>query len=162
MDPISQIETIKLDNFNRKLKNELEYIKNSGNMNLFSNATEYNIEERITLLETLLNIPVDKKDSMQQQKDNIFKEIDKYTYKKQWNKLLPFHKIVKLKEYMQNNVQDEQMRNELVEKLSKFAEEGRINTKKYIVYDPNAEKILSMPCLIIGVAGGDTYQLKVV
>jgi len=53
------------------------------------------------------------------------------------------------------------MQNEIIEQLIKYANEGRINTKKYIVYDPNAEKILLMPCLIIDI-DKKTYQLKVV
>lgn len=161
MDPSSQIETIKIDNFNRKLRNELEYLEGSNNTNIFTNSQEQNFENRAKLLETLLNIPVKMQNTIQQQKDNIFKEIDKYTYKKQWNKLLAFHKIVKLKEYIKENVEDETMQTELIEKLTKFAEEGRINTKKYIIYDPNAEKILSMPCLTIDL-DKKTYQLKVV
>jgi len=161
MDSSSQIETIKIDNFNRKLRNELEYLEGSNNTNIFTNSQEQNFENRAKLLETLLNIPVKMQNTIQQQKDNIFKEIDKYTYKKQWNKLLAFHKIVKLKEYIKENVEDETMQTELIEKLTKFAEEGRINTKKYIIYDPNAEKILSMPCLTIDL-DKKTYQLKVV
>ena len=157
MDPLVQIETIKVDNFNRKLRNELDYIRNSGNMGLFSNINHQNIDERTTLLETLLNVPIEKKDSFQQQKNNLFKELDKYIYKKQWNKLLPFHKIVKIKEYLKETIQNETMHNELVVKLSKLAEEGKINTKKFVIYDPSAEKILSMPCLVIE---ENTYQIK--
>ena len=160
MDPLTQIETVKLDNFNRKLKNELDYIKNSGNMNLFS-IGNMNIDDRTTLLETLLNIPVDKKDSTRHAQNIPSKEMDKYIYKKQWNKLLSFHKIVKLKEYLKQITPNETMYNELVEKCSKFAEEGRINTKKSVVYDPSAEKILSMPCLTIDI-DKNTYQIKVI
>ena len=161
MDASAQIETIKIDNFNRKLQNELEYFKSANNINIFGNLQEQNINDRTLILETLLHIPVKKQNTLQQQKDNIFKEIDKYTFRKQWNKLLAFHKIVKIKEYIKENIQDEQMQNEIIEKLIKYANEGRINTKKYIVYDPNAEKILLMPCLIIDI-DKKTYQLKVV
>jgi len=161
MDASAQIETIKIDNFNRKLQNELDYFKSANNINIFGNLQEQNISDRTLILETLLHIPVKKQNTLQQQKDNIFKEIDKYTFRKQWNKLLAFHKIVKIKEYIKENIQDEQMQNEIIEKLIKYANEGRINTKKYIVYDPNAEKILLMPCLIIDI-DKKTYQLKVV
>lgn len=161
MDPSSQIETIKIDNFNRKLRNELEYLRGSNSTNIFTNNQEQNFEERLKLLELLLNVPAKMQNTVQQQKDNMFKEMDKYTYRKQWNKLLAFHKIVKLKEYIKENVKDETMQTELIENLTKYAEEGRINTKKYIIYDPNAEKILSMPCLTIDFEK-KTYQLKVV
>jgi len=164
MESALQIETIKINNFNKKLQNELDYFKGNNNTNIFTNLQEHNINERTELLEKLLNMPIKKQNTLQQQKDNLFKEIEKYTYKKQWNKLIPFHKIVKLKEYIKENAEsigNEQIQNEILEQLIKYANEGRINTKKYIIYDPNAEKILAMPCLIIDLEK-NTYQLKVV
>ncbi|QKF93782.1 hypothetical protein QKU48_gp0324 [Fadolivirus algeromassiliense] len=160
MDTTAQLETIKINNFNRKLKNELDYWKDGGNINMFSNP-EIDVTKRIELLETLLNVPTKQQETIQQQKDNIFKEIDKYTYKKQWNKLLPFHQITKIKEYINENIKDETMKNELIEKLSTYSEEKRINTKKHIVYDPNIGKILLMPCLTVDI-DKKTYSLKVV
>jgi len=161
MDSSAQIETIKIDNFNRKLQNELDYFNSGNNINIFGNLHEQDMNERTKLLEMLLNIPIKKQNTLQQQKDNIFKEIDKYTFRKQWNKLLPFHKIVKLKEYIKENIEDEQMQNEIIEKLIIYANDGRINTKKYVIYDPNAEKILSMPCLTVDF-DKKIYQIKIV
>lgn len=160
MDVVAQLDSIKSSNFNRKLTNELNYWKENGSMNMFTNQ-DLNVETRKMILEKLTNQTTKQHDSVQQQKDNIFKEIDKYTYRKQWNKLMPFHKIVKLKEFINENVKDSKMQTELIEKLSKYAEEGRINTKKFIIYDPNAEKILSIPCLVID-STKNTYTLSVV
>jgi|LakMenEpi03Aug12_release.lakeMendotaPanAssembly.Ray.scaffolds.fasta_scaffold461665_2 hypothetical protein len=161
MDPSHQIDTIKIGNFNRKLQNELEYFKNSNQTNIFANIHDENLEERTQIIEYLLNIPIKKQDNVQQQKENMFKEIDKYTFRKQWNKLLAFHKIVKIKEYIKENIKDESMQNEIIEKLTNYANEGRVNTRKYVTYDPNSEKILSMPCLIVDV-DKKTYQLKII
>lgn len=166
MDISAQIETIRTINFTRKLENELNYWKEGAN-NIFGNNSDFNANDRIELLGTVLNLPTKQHETIQQQKDNIFKEIDKYTYRKQWNKLLPFHKIVKLKEYINEHIKDEKMQKEIIDKLSKYAEEGRINTKKYIIYDPNLEKILSMPCLVMYDDKNDKndknmYSLKVV
>lgn len=160
MDISTQLEAIKISNFNRKLATELDYWKESGNTNIFSNP-DINVENRLKLLEKITGQPVKQHDTVQQQRDNIFKEIDKYTYKKQWNKLIPFHKIVKVKEYINENVKDSKMQKELIDKLSAYAEEGRINTKKFVIYDPNAEKILSMPCLVVD-TNKNTYTLNVV
>lgn len=161
MDPSTQIETIKISNFNGKLQNELDYFKSANNTNIFGNLQEQDMNNRTHMLEILLSIPIKKQNTLQQQKDNIFKEIDKYNFKKQWNKLFACHKIIKLKEFVNENVSDEQMQNEIMEKLTRYANEGRINTKKYVVYDPNAEKILSMPCFTVDM-DKKTYQLKVV
>ncbi len=161
MDPSLEIEDIKLKNFNRKLSNELDYFHDSKNINIFTNIQEQDMNTRIKILQLLLNVPVKKIDTLQQQKDNMFKEIDKYTYKKQWNKLASFHKIVKIKEYIKETILDEQIQDEIILKLSKYAEENSINSKKYIIYDPNTEKILSMPCLVIDI-DKKTYQLKCV
>ena len=51
-------------------------------------------------------------------------------YRKQWNKLSVFHKIVKLKEFIQQNYGEGDFQNELITKLSTYAQEGKINTKK--------------------------------
>jgi len=161
MDPSLEIEEIKLKNFNTKLSSELDYFHNSKNINIFTNIQEQDMNERIKILQLLLNVPVKKIDTLQQQKENMFKEIDKYTYKKQWNKLAAFHKIVKIKEYIKETIMDDQMQDELILKLSKYANENSINSKKYIIYDPNTEKILSMPCLVIDI-DKKTYQLKCV
>lgn len=69
MDLSAQIENVKSDNLKKKFRNELYYIKNGGNMNMIVNHNEQDMSERITLLEALLNMPLQKKpDSIQQQK----------------------------------------------------------------------------------------------
>lgn len=161
MDPSLEIEEAKQANFNRQLTNELEYLNSSKNTNIFTNIQEQDINNRKVILQSLLNIPIKKIDTAQQQKDNMFKELDKYIYKKQWTKLTAFHKIVKIKEYINETVSDNSMKDEIITQLCKCAEQNSINPKKYVIYDPNAEKILSMPCLIID-EEKNTYQIKCV
>jgi len=160
MNPALQIENIKINNFNNKLKNELNYLKEENNsVTSFTNLS--NRYDRIKLLEIILEIPIDQQTSVEQQKETMIKEMSQYVYRKQWNKLHEFHKIVKIKEYVKEHVKDPQMQNEITEKLVEHISNGMINTKKYVVYDPNAEKILNLPCLVVD---GDkkTYQIKVV
>lgn len=164
MDITSQIENTRDKNFNTKIKNELNYFKENKNLNLFCNATDQNIEERILNLEKIISEykgNIKKEDDIKQKKDNLFAEIDKYTYKKQWNKLPTFHKIVKLKEFINQNYGEGDFQTELISKLSIFADEGKINTKKYVIYDPNAEKILSIPALLVDL-NKKTYQFKII
>ncbi|ARF09807.1 hypothetical protein Indivirus_3_56 [Indivirus ILV1] len=163
MDISSHIDAHKTNNFNAKINCELEYLKNVGILTPFENGYDIVLEERIALLEKISKQPGIYQNNVQQQKETIFKEIDKYTYKKQWNKLPPFHKTVKLTEYLDEHIQDKQIKNELLEKLKDHATNGRINTKKYVVYDPNEEKILLLPCLkVIKTDKGDTYKIDVV
>lgn len=158
---MEQIEIIKNNNFNRKIKNELEYFKGTNNLSIFLNAQENDLNDRIKTLENLLNIPVKEQMNVQQQRDKMNSEMSKYVYKKQWNKLQPIHKINKLKEYVQEYVKNSTMQEEIIEKITKHINNGMVNTKKYVIYDPNAEKILSLPCLIID-EDTNTYQLKIV
>lgn len=171
MDIASQLDSIKVANFNAKLNCELDYMKNVGIMTPFNNDsdsdTEITVENRILLLEKIIKQPGIHQNSVQQQRDTMFKEIDEATnknvYKKQWNKLKAFHKTVKLKEYLNANIKDKKIAEMLLKELSKHAMEGNINTKKYVIYDPNEEKILSLPCVkVIKTEKGETYKVDVV
>jgi len=157
------IDNIRTSNIHTRFNNELEYLNQGGNLNIFANSQDHDIEARKQILENILKVDntTSRVNKLKETKEDIFKEIDKYTYRKQWNKLLAFHKIVKIKEYVTEHVQDLGMQKEIIDKLTIYAEEGRINTKKYVIYDPNTEKILSFPCLIID-KEKNTYQIKIV
>lgn len=166
MDSSLVIDKLKEINFNKKLTNELNYLKDkNNNLNFFANLSGQNIDQRIELLDKIINqnntIDIKKEDNIKQKKDNLFTEIDKYTYKKQWNKLPAFHKIVKIKEFIKCTYGEGNFQDELINKLSLYANEGKINTKKYVIYDPNLEKILSIPSLIVDI-NKKTYQLKMI
>ena len=156
-----QLDNIRNENFKEKIKSELEYFKEVGILTPFENGHEVSIEERTKLLELVLDQPEIYQNTIQQKKDVIFQEIDKYTYRKQWNKLPAFHKIVKIKEYLEENVSDKKMRKELLTKLTEHANKKRINTKKYVIYDPNKAQILSMPCIEID-EEDKTFKLNII
>lgn len=153
MDIASHLDSIKVANFNAKLNCELDYLKNIAILSPFENGQDISIEERISQLEIILKQPGIHQNSVQQQKDNMFNEIDKHitahVYKKQWNKLKPFHKMEKLKEYLNENIKEKSIADKLLADFEPHVNKGSINTKKYIIYDPNEEKILSLPCLKI-------------
>lgn len=164
MDVSLYLENLRENNFKTKIKNELDYLKEEEkNISIFTNYSDFDIDERIVMLEKLLNINnnIKKNITVQQKKDNLIAEIEKYIYRKQWNKLKSFHKIVKLKEFIKENYGEGDLQNDITNDLCKYADEGRINTKKYVIYDPNAEKILSMPCLTVDVEK-KTYLIKIV
>lgn len=156
-----QLDNIRNDNFKSKIQSELEYFKTVGILTPFENGHDVTTEERIKLLELVIEQPEIYQNTIQQQKDTLFQEMDKYTYKKQWNKLPVFHKIVKIKEYLEENVPDKKMKKELLEQLTEHANKKGINTKKYVIYDPNKEKILSMPCIEID-EKEKTFKLNII
>lgn len=160
MNPAVQIENIKTTNFNNKLKNELNYMKDENN-NVTSFSNLLNRYDRIKLLEQILEIPIEHQTTAKEQRENIVKEMSQNIYKKPWNKLHEFHKITKIKEFVKEHVKDQQMQNEIITKLVDHITNGMINTKKYVVYDPNGEKILTLPCLVVD-EDKKTYQIKVV
>lgn len=157
MDISVQLEQIRSNNFKQKIENEIKYLKENGKLNIFSNYQDTNMEERLEWLNIILdNINKDDKivkpdvDVKQKRKD-MFSEIDKYTYKKQWNKLTNFHKLVKIKEFITENYEANNFRDEILAKLTLRIDDNTFNTKKYVIYDPNAEKILSIPALTVDI-----------
>jgi hypothetical protein len=167
MDINLKLENLRDENFKTKIKNEYEYLKGDNSVTIFSNYSTIDIPERITKLEKILNINQNKEnsqpknDSGKQKKDLLIAEIEKYVFRNQWNKLTSFHKNIKLKEYIFDTYGKGELQDTIIEELCKYSNEGRINTKKYVIYDPNAEKILSMPCLTVDFEK-NKYRIKVV
>jgi hypothetical protein len=159
--------TIKLDKrsnelYRQSIQLEIDYLENEAGYSLsnFINSDQINLPEYLNNLRKILNIDHQTiPESVQLKRTKMMDEINKHTYRQQWNKLKPFHKIVKLKEYILETYTDCPLAIEIIEKLSKEITDGKINTKKFVVYDPNAEKILSMPFLTVDIAK-NTYQMK--
>jgi len=165
MEISNQFETIRRQNYEQRLKNELDYIGTAFNNNIFANFQDINIEDRKLTIQLLLDhigiIHTGIYETNQQKKDIIINEIEKYVYKKQWNKLTAFHKIVKINQFMTENYPDDPFHKSITDNLIKYIEDGKINTKKFVVYDPNLEKILSLPCLNID-KGKQTFNIKII
>jgi vancomycin resistance protein YoaR len=152
-----EIDDVKNKNFSIKIKAEIDCLKNKEKT---FGLNEMEIGERIELLESILDNKVYiRKETLSEKQNNMFKEISKDTYKKPWGKLIAFHKVVKLKEYVKEHYGEGVMQNEIVTKLSENINDGKINTKKFITYDPNAEKILALTCLEVNMEKG-TYKIN--
>lgn len=168
MDINLKLENLRNENFLTKIKNEYEYLKGDNSITIFSNGSTIDVDERITKLEKILNINQNqgnsnssKNESVKQKKDLLIAEIEKYVFRKQWNKLTAFHKNIKMKEYITDTYGKGELQDRIINELTNYSNEGRINTKKYVIYDPNAEKILLMPCLTVDLDKKE-YQIKVV
>lgn len=132
----SEIDKIRLN----RLKNKLE---KENNTNL----------ERTTQINLILNKLNKKTD--ENNLENMFKEIDKYNYMKTWNKLNDFHKIEKIKEFVNENYKNNvDLENLLIDAIN----EKKLNTQKHVNYDPLKSKIISINALTEDQDG--KFQLK--
>lgn len=153
------IENKKNELFKSRMNLEFEYYNstektNNQINNMINNLSqdEQNIRKNKlhNIINDLNNFIEIKTETIQQKRENLFKEIDKYVFRKQWNKLTPIHQSIKIKEFISNNDDiHSELKNKIINELCKMANDGKINTKRCVVYDPNAEKILSIPILNI-------------
>lgn len=148
--------------YEKRHLNEIEFLNNSEHYNIFENATlcEQDKINRLEILNHLLKGDFNDTNFINNTKEEYFKEIDKYIYRKQWNKLNPQQKINKISQYLKSKNYDSVLSDSILKELSVLAHEGKINTKKNVVYDPNAEIILSIPILHIDSKGKNQYFIK--
>jgi hypothetical protein len=176
MDISTNIDNIKKQCLKHRLENELKFI-DEGNMNVnnFVNSQDINLIERKEQIKKILELtdynktqPCENNHNnsnsdgtiIVKTKDELFKNIDKYIFKKQWNKLNSVHKKIKIKEYVLEKYSTYDFHQEIIGKLDTLINEDKINTKKYVIYDPNSEKILSIPILTVD-PKKNQYMIKV-
>jgi len=144
-----EFEKIRVDILKERWNSELSYLTQNDPTN-----------GRIPYIEQLLEeLKNNKKYKKFDYRDELFTEIDKYTYKKQWHLLPQFHKIVKLKEYFTNQYGDGEFQNIVLYEIIKIIENGGFNTKALVVYSSKNECIESIPGLKIDIENR-TYELK--
>jgi ABC-type dipeptide/oligopeptide/nickel transport system ATPase component len=71
-----------------------------------------------------------------------------YLYQKPWTKLTPIHKIIKIKEFVnQLLIKDEKDKLELKDKLVEMVKNKTLTKKEAVLYDPVKAKVISIPLL---------------
>ena len=79
---------------------------------------------------------------------NEIKYSEEYMYRKTWNKLNSIHKIIKIKEFVSNlQSDDNEMKNNLKDKLVTMIKDRKLTKKTDINYDSINGIILSIPIL---------------
>lgn len=157
-NPNADIDTIKNNNYVFKIQFEIDYLKSKEKT---FGLTPEEIESRIVMLENMLAGKMEtRKKTITEQKNDMFQEFDKYAFKKQWNKLQSIHKNVKIKEFIEDAYGKGEMQTNIINDLSKYVNDNKINTKKYVVYDPNIGKILTLTCLTIDLEN-KTYTINI-
>jgi hypothetical protein len=135
----------------KRFENEITYLENNQDTVILSISGKNNgdnVKERIEKLKEILKETKKiKTDKIQ----GIFDEVDKHIYKKSWNKLLAYHKIIKVKEYIKNTYGEGDFQTQIIEELTKLIDEKKINTKKCVEYDKDKEKIIKIPILVVDI-----------
>lgn len=150
-------DKIKNENFRTRITDEIEYLKNNNSLNIFENKDMLSDQEQIN--KRLLDLEIILKKSEEPKKHNIFSEVDKYIYKKPWNRLSSFHKIVKIKEFIKDNYGEGELQTKIINEIVKAIQENKMNTKKQVVYDFSKEKIESVPVLKVNLENNE-YKLS--
>lgn len=79
--------------------------------------------------------------------DTDIKSEDDYIYKKEWNKLNNIHKIIKIKEYVNNLSINSTEKDVLKNTFINFVKNKKITKKSSVIYDIINCRIINIPCL---------------
>ena len=118
---------------------ELEFLKTNDNPE----------KQRIQMLDKIANGPVHKElTNKSTDIKNYFNDIDKHIYTKPWSKLPVFHKVEKMKEYINETVEKNyEHKEKLIKELTDLLMGKKFTAKKYIDYDQEKCKIVSFSAL---------------
>lgn len=161
----NQINNTIRNSLKQKISDELNYLSENPNLNIFSNFQDINLENRKRVLQEILS-SINKSTNINsldinKKRQELNSEMGRYTYRKQWNKLSSYHKIIKIKEYIKSKLSCEDSNPfyiEIINKLIQYTEDGKLSSKKNIVYDPNTATILDLPIIQIDIEK-KTYKL---
>lgn len=141
-----EIDQIKINMKRFKFQNELDYLKSNR---LDDNNTDW-IQSRIEKLELIIQqINEDEEVFKRTKKNNVkdmFIEIDKYIYKKPWSRLTNFHKINRITEFVNDNI-DETRKEYILNELVTMVNDKKLNTKNKVDYDSQNCKIIKIKVL---------------
>lgn len=178
------IEQSRRNNFIAKIRNELTYltsgmpkavpsledVTSSKEDNMGCDKTfglsEGDIEKRINVLNNILNDTISgvpstysKKSAADEQRELIYKQLSDHAYKKPWNKLKEIHKIVKIKEFIKDQHGEGVWQTKIIDSLSAYVNDGKLNKCTLVTYDIELAKITSINCLVVNTDG--TYKIKI-
>lgn len=150
------LDSTRIDCIKNGLTNEISYFTNTQSKNYFTISDE-DVKKRIDCIKSIVNNLqlIQKKPTVA----DLFTEIDKHIYKKPWNRLQSFHKIIKIKEYIDTKFGNGTLQNAIILELNKHINDGKLNTKKSVDYDKDLEKIISIPILTIDLKN-NKYSIK--
>lgn len=156
------IDTVRKQNFVTRMQNELIYLKGDEQT---LGLTDKAVGERIELLEIILNENKPKMVQVEEgapkintKVDEICKTLNEHAYKKLWSKLIPIHRIIKIKEFVKEQYGEGEYIDNMLVDLLNYVNDGKLD-KKYVVYDNKVGKIVSISCLHVDTES-EKYKFK--
>lgn len=132
----------------RKLRLNLRIKKYQNEIDIISQENAPWTKNRLELLQEAIN----ETTSLQSNKTNKtkvdFTEIESHIFKKPWNRLPEVHKIMKIREFVNNNIKKSK-RKQLEKELINAIQNTKLKTKNDVDYDTNKGQIVSIKCLDI-------------
>jgi len=144
----------KIDNIQRmiKIKHLQELVKK-----LKSDESDYHIND----LNIIIKILKDRNNEISDQKievkesrrtkgtDNLFNKMDQYMFNKPWNRLPEIHKLIKIKEYVNNSliIYETQKKEKLIKVMFNHVKQKNLTKKGSVNYDQVNSRIVSIPSL---------------
>ena len=91
---------------------------------------------------------VDTIDAVSESHSSIKQYDDNYLYQKQWAKMAPIHKIIKIKEFINSlQINDSNQKQQLKDKLIEMVKNKTLTKKNSVEYDSINAKIINIPIL---------------
>lgn len=126
---------------------ELFYYKNLLKADIDSETKE-SIKKKIKKLIESINIT---NDSIVEEKNSELEtklsETEEGYFYKPWNKMTTVHKIIKMKEFVNNMDVNNEMKNKLITYLKIALKDKKITKNDQVIYNVNQAKIISIPKL---------------
>ncbi len=131
---------------------DLEYFQKSNQILYYNNLLKEDLENSIkNIIKNKINLLEDNVKntelSVESEKVQSITEnaSDEYYFYKPWNKLATVHKIIKIKEFVDNlQIVDKNKRNELKKKLEKGIRKKLLTQKNSVDYCSEKAKIISI------------------
>jgi len=138
----------KIENLKNKI--QIKYIqaiiKQLGN-----DGSNYHLNDlQKIMLDLKNNTKVDKKKQENNStKTNLFNNIDQYMFNKPWNRLPEVHKLLKMKDYVNNSliIYDNSKKEKLMKELFSNVKKKNLTRKGSVNYDHVNCRIISIPSL---------------
>lgn len=132
----------------------LDNLINNFNISYYNNINKYLIKHNInnkTIVEHLSSLSSQQNEtnteneSVTSSVSNVVANQDDFIYKKPWMKLNVVHKIIKMKEFVNNlNLSNEKERTKIKNELVELIKNKTITKKNTVNYDENQGTIISL------------------
>ena len=161
---LGNIDSIREEFLRERFIKELESLKQDKDMIVETNLDEDNsensdnelnwVDKRIQMLELIVSKYDDSikiTDSKYKEKNKTLNDelddISNLIFKKAWNRLPNYHKIIKINEYITGLIKDKKIMKEVINKLTELVNSKKLNSLKHVNYDSTKCTIISISVL---------------